>query len=93
MNPNIKVVEADKLPEGAVRIHLYDAKNVLMPRGSMQKESVGSYLLDRLKSSYEDWTDPKYGNNPSEEDIKTLLHQNLMREAENAWLSFIDSIE
>jgi len=71
------------------RIHLYDAKNVLMPRGSMRKESIGPYLLERLKSSYESWTDPQFGDNPKPNDLLELLHKNLMGEVEQAWIKFL----
>lgn len=90
MNP--RIVDESEIPKGAVQIHLYDARDVLMPRGSMKKESIGPYLLERLKSSFEDWTDVKYGDNPSVSDLIKYLHTNLMGEVEQAWLQFIDGV-
>ena len=90
MKPKI-IEDESEIPEGAVRMHLYNAINVLMPRGSMLKESIGPYLLDRLKDGYESWTDSKYGDNPSLPDLIKYLHSNLMGEVEQAWLTFVES--
>lgn len=91
MKPKI-VKDESELPEGAVRVHFYNVKNVLMPRGSMQKESIGPYIHERLKGSFEDWTDPKYGDNPSVSDLITFMHTNLIGEVEQAWLTFVKDI-
>ena len=81
-----------KLPKGAVRIHLYDSSNVLRPRGHMKKESLGEYLLERLHSVHESWTNPEYGDNPSETDLLKLLQQNMKEEVDGAWKKFIKQI-
>jgi len=91
MNPKI-IKDESEIPEGAVRMHLYNPINVLMPRGSMKKESIGPYLLERLKNNYEDWTDEKYGDNPSVPDLINYLYTNLMGEVEQAWLGLVESI-
>ena len=85
----MKIVDESEIPKGAVRVHMYDPQNVLMPRGSMKKESIGPYLLERLKGCFEDWSDEKYGDNPSIPDLIKYLHTNLMGEVEKAWHSFI----
>ena len=85
MNPKI-IKDESELPEGSVRVHLYNPKNVLMPRGSMKKESIGPDLLERLKNIFEDWTDEKYGDNPSVTDLIKYLYTNLTGEVEQAWL-------
>jgi hypothetical protein len=71
------------------RVHLYDFQNVLHPRGPMQKESVGFYLLERLKGSWEEWTKEGYTDNPSRDKIKEQLYQNLMNEAATAYEEFL----
>ena len=91
MNPTI-IKDESEIPEGAVRVHLYNPKNVLMPRGSMKKESIGPYLLERLKNNFEDWTDETYGDKPSVPDLIQYLYTNLMGEVEQAWLGFVESI-
>lgn len=88
MNP--RIVDKSEIPEDAVRCHLYDYRYVLMPRGSMKKESIGPYLLERLKGCYEDWTDEKYGDNPPLPDLIQNLYTNLNREVEQAWFEFIE---
>ncbi len=86
------IKDESELPEGAVRVHFYNPKNVLMPRGSMEKESIGPYIQERLKSSFEDWTNPKYGDNPLVSDLITFMYTNLMGEVEQAWIAFIKDI-
>lgn len=92
MDPRFTIVELKGLPEGTVRIHLYDSKRVLMPRGSMKKESIGLYLYERLMDSYEDWTDAKYGDNPTEEELLDSLRKNLDHEVECAWQALLSEI-
>ena len=50
------------IPKGAIRIHLYPYRNVLKPRGSMEKESLGLAIYERLTGNYDDWTNPEYGH-------------------------------
>lgn len=85
----IQLTTNNKIPPGSVQIHLYDSKNVLMPRGPRQKESIHNYLLEKLQSSYESWTDPKYGDNPDKEKLIQSLYNNLINEAMNAWEDFL----
>jgi len=66
-------------------VHLYEHKDVLHPRGPMKKESVGAYLWDRLKGCYDDWTDPEYADNPSQEELLERLRDNLFNETTNAF--------
>jgi len=74
------------------QLHLFNQNYLLMPRGSMEKESIGLYILDRLKSSYESWTDPKYADNPSKATVLEILYKNMMNETCNAWEEFLDEI-
>jgi len=90
MNPRLVKNESEIL-EDAFRIHMYDPKNVLMPRGSMKKESIAIYILEHLKNEYETWTDKKYGDNPPLPDLIKYLYTNLMGEVKQAWLEFIKS--
>jgi len=81
-----------ELPEGAVYVHMYDYKNVLRPRGHMQKESIAEYILDRLLAYHESWTDSKYGDNPEVTELLSLLQKNLKEEVDGAWREFIKRI-
>ena len=100
MIKNIKKLTAEeetimlaKIQAGQLKqIHLFPPKNILMPRGSMEKESIGLYILDRLTSSYEHWTDPKYGDNPSKAEVLEILYKNMMNETCNAWEAFVESV-
>ena len=85
-------MEDPKIPEGAILVHLYDYKNVLRPRGHMEKESIGPQLLERLLSCYESWTDKKYGDNPEVSMLISQLQKNLKEEVDGAWREFIKRI-
>ena len=81
--------EKNSIPDGAIRIHLYSYRNVLRPRGSMEKESLGLVIYERLTSTYEDWSDQKYGDNPRPDELLRQLRKNLLSEVEAAWDKFI----
>ncbi len=76
----------------AKEVHLFGPDNLLMPRGSMEKESIGLDILDRLTSSYEHWTNPKYADNPEKAEILEILYRNLMNETCNAWEAFVEGV-
>jgi hypothetical protein len=81
--------ENNSNPDGTIRIHLYSYHNVLKPRGSMQKESLGLIIYERLTDVFDDWTNPKYGDNPSEDKLLKQLRKNLWGEVEAAWNKLI----
>jgi hypothetical protein len=85
---NAKVIRG-KIPEGAVRMHLYPVAKVLAPRGSLKKESLSEHILEALNNYYESWTDAKYGDNPPKEVLQELLHSNLEQETRIAWREFM----
>ena len=83
-----------EIPTGTIRIHLYSFRNVLRPRGgTMKKESLGLVIYERLMGAYEEWTDPKYGDNPEVSELLKLLRRNLMEEVETAWTKFTNEIK
>jgi len=87
-----KIKFVKELPEGAKQIHLYDVHHVLRPRGHMEKESLGVYILERLLSTYESWTNPKYVDNPDKSALLKLLQQNMKDEVDGAFREFIRQI-
>lgn len=76
------------IPKGAVRLHLYRFEDVLRPRGTMKKESLGAYILERLEGAFEQWSNGEYGDNPEVTMLFQHLHKNLMEEVQNAWREF-----
>lgn len=91
-NTTPKIIRSeDDLPPGAVRIHLYDWKNVMRPRGHMKKESIGEYLLQKFIDTFESWTDPKYGDNPDILELANKMYHNALEELDGAWNEFIHS--
>lgn len=83
---------ADVIP-GTIQIHLYHWHNVLRPRGSMKKESVGNYLYERLIDTFDVWTDDKYGDNPEVHELVKQLEINLKYEVNVALKAFRERIE
>jgi len=82
----------DGIKNGTVsQVHLGSYKFVFAPRGSMRKNSLGEYMLDKLNSAFESWTDPKYGDNPPVAELLETMHQNMMHEVELAWAEFLAS--
>jgi hypothetical protein len=79
----------NKLPDGAVKIHLYNIENVLRPRGSMKKESLSVDIKNKLDYLFHSWTDPIYEDSISEIDMIKLLHKNLIDETNIAFGKFI----
>jgi len=75
----------------AQQVHLGAFKSIFRPRGSMQKNSVGAYLLEKLTNEFESWTDPKYADNPDLEKLIQSMHHNMMVEVISAWEAFIRS--
>lgn len=76
----------------AKQVHLTNVKSVLRPRGSLQKESLSIYLLERLETNYEYWTDPKYSDNPPTNLLLKLLEKNLQGEVSIAWHEFLHKV-
>ena len=46
------------------RVHFNPMDNILKPRGSMQKNSIGEYMFEKLLSTFEHWTDSRFSDNP-----------------------------
>ena len=82
------VKKKNSIPTGAIRIHLYPCGNVLKPRGSMEKESLGLAIYERLTSTFENWSNPDYGDNPRPDELLKQLKKNLFSEVDAAWKKF-----
>lgn len=72
------------LPPGAQQVHFGSHENILAPRGSMLKNSLGETIYERLKSSYENWADPKYADNPDPMTLANSLHDQAKAELQAA---------
>ena len=84
------VKKIKSIPKGAIKIHLYTLKNLLRPRGTMKKESLGLVIYERITSTFESWSDPEYGDNPEPSLLIKQLKKNLMEEVDAAWERFIN---
>lgn len=73
-------------------VHLYDVTDIFRPRGSMKKESLGEYLLERLHTYYKSWTDEKYSDLPGESILINILRNNLKEESEAAFTKFLTQL-
>ncbi len=66
----------NKIPAGAVQIHWLgtSVQTSMAPRGSLEKESLGLYVLERLESNLEHWMDPQYADSVGEwEGVEALV--------------------
>ena len=79
-----------KLSKGMIKVHMYNVENVLRPRGHMKKESISEYIIERLMSSFESWTNKEYGDNINPDELLQLLKKNLKEEIDGAWDEFIN---
>ncbi len=80
--------EEEDIKRKGKRVHFYDVNNILKPRGSMKKESLGEYIFEELMSAWENWIDPKYGDNPSPGELDQIIEMNLMGEVKAALTKF-----
>lgn len=72
----------------AKRQHLYDIRNILRPRGPMQKESLSLEIYRVLRDTFEYWSRPEYGDSVTAEKLVPLLKHNLEQEVAVAWKRF-----
>ena len=88
---NISKEELEELIKSgkAKQIHISSLERILMPRGSLQKESVGMKILEVLLNNYLHWTDPKYSDNPDVGALLFNLKKNLDSEVLRAWNEFL----
>ena len=70
--------------------HLMSPEEIFKPRGSMKKNSMGEYLFERLVSAFEEWTDPKYGDNPPVDELIQIICDNLRDECSAALEGFFN---
>ena len=93
----VKVISKEELEEliesgKAEQVHFGYVEYILKPRGSLEKESLSSYILERLEGNYEFWTDPKYADNPELKTLIFILKKNLLDEVDAAWNEFFKRI-
>jgi len=88
----INITKVDQLPPDAKKVHLIPYQSSLKPRGTMAKNSLGLYILMKLVSAYESWTDPSYSDNPEETVLVKTLVDNVKNEADAAIRTFLETI-
>lgn len=86
-------VPLNEIPEGAQKIHLYNFDNILRPRGSMEKESIGISLYEKFMVEYEHWTNPEYGDKRSPQEVVQKIRENVVEELEQAFIKFVNDIK
>lgn len=81
------------MKEGKLKqVHLGSVEHILKPRGSMKKESIGLYILERLEANFEHWSNPKYSDNPDLGALLFHLKSNLDSECHTAWNRFLKQV-
>lgn len=96
----IKVITSEELAERMKngetfrQVHAFTSPtDVLKPRGSMQKNSIGDYMFQRLINSWEQWTDPKYSDNPPVDKLMETICTNFRDECTAALEKFFEHDE
>jgi hypothetical protein len=84
----VKVLKPEDITPGAKQVHLYEFENVLRPRGSMLKESLGLYICGQLLDYHDSWSNSKYADNPDEFTLMKILKDNLTEEVEEVECAF-----
>ena len=79
----------EPLPPDAEQIHLIPFTAALTPRGSMNKNSLGRTIYDKMISSFEYFTDPKYADNPTPDVLADNLVETARSECEEAIALFL----
>lgn len=77
------------MPADAQRVHLYNFDNVLRPRsGRLEKESLSAAVLEHLRSAFNSWTDPRYGDSVTPAMALDKIVENAHEELEYALRRF-----
>jgi len=79
LNENGHLERIPKLPPDAKQIHFGKYNDVLQYRGVMEKNSIGLYIFEKLKSEFEYWTNPKFSDNLDPIDLVTQMRYNLTK--------------
>ena len=90
----VKVItDPSKISPDAKQVHLYDFENILRPRGTMLKESLGLYICEKLLGYHESWSGDKHSDNPDEFTLMKTLKDNLIEEVEAAFATFLHCVK
>ena len=87
------ITDPSEITPGSKQIHLYEFKDVLRPRGTMLKESLGLSICEKLLDYHESWSNPKYADNPDEFTLTKVLKDNLIEEVEAAFATFLHCVK
>lgn len=71
--------------EKVEKIRLGSIETILRPRGSMEKESLGLTIFERLDSAIGWWTRSDYAETPPLSEVLAAARENLLDEVAAAW--------
>jgi hypothetical protein len=75
------------------KVRLGSVKTILRPRGSMEKESIGLTIFERLESAIDWWTRNDYIDTPPLLETLATAKNNLYEEVEAAWNKLLSQFE
>jgi|WetSurSiteA1Bulk_404760.scaffolds.fasta_scaffold01237_4 hypothetical protein len=75
------------------KIRLGSVETILKPRGSMEKESIGLTIFERLEAAIDWWTRRDYEETPSLFEVLATAKKNLDLEVEGAWNKILSQFE
>ena len=75
--------EEKHISENAREIHMYNIGDIFRPRGeSFSKESLSSYIYEKMKYYINDWSDPKYKDSLPKPEVVKIAVLNLLDEVD-----------
>jgi hypothetical protein len=75
-------------PSTMRRVHRYDWRDVLRPRGEMAEESLSLEIFNQMVAVYETWTDSAYGDLPDLPELRGQIIHNARDAVEEAIEAF-----
>lgn len=82
---NVRILEpGESLPKGATPIRLLPVELSFCPRGSLQKNSLGEYLIERFNGAHNAATDSKYADSYDDPEADEILADALVKEVFHA---------
>ena len=66
--------------DGKPSLHLYNSKNMLRPKGTLQEGSLSLHLYQELMRIFKSWTDPIADDSLSPEEVYFILNNNIYQE-------------
>lgn len=72
--------------------HDHAVTEMLKPKGSLKEGSLGAIVVEHLRVTFKDWTNPAFSNSVSADDAMSSIKKNYDSEVSAAWNAFADKV-